>query len=98
MTIVGLWDSLITREIKISCYQLDIVIKEKDRNKCLVIDIGKPSNYNIQNEATEKINKQADLKIQCKRMGNQNIDVVPVIVSPTPKVEKNLKKFLSRIP
>ena len=80
------------------CSQPNIVIKEKGTDKCLVIGVTILSAYNIQMKATEKMSKYVDLKIECQRMWNKKFEVTPVIIGTTGMVEKNLKKYLGRIP
>ena len=93
-----LWDSPIATDRHIPCNKPDIVIKEKDTDKCVMIDVAIPSDYNIQKKATEKMNKYVDLQIECQRMWNKKIEVIPIVIGATGVVEKNLTKYLSRIP
>ena len=39
-----------------------------------------------------------DLQIECQRMWDKRVEVIPVISGATGKVDKTLKKFLCRIP
>ena len=50
-----------------------------------------PSDYNIQNKATEKITKYVDLQIEYQRMWDKTVEVIPIIIGATGVVEKNLK-------
>ena len=44
-----------------------IVIKEKETDMCLIIDVAIPSDYNTQ-KATEKMTNYGDLQIKYQRM------------------------------
>ena len=55
-----------------------------------------PSDYNIQKKATEKISKYVDLQIECHRLWNKKVEVIPVIIGATGIVDKNIKKYVGR--
>ena len=57
-----------------------------------------PSEYSIQKKATEKMNKYVDLQIECQRLWNKKVEVIPVIIGATGIVDKNIKKYVGRIP
>ncbi|KAG1698106.1 Serine/threonine-protein kinase SIK2 [Nymphon striatum] len=93
-----LWDSQIQTDRHIPCNKPDIVIKEKNSRRCFLIDVSIPSDYNIQKEATEKLSKYVDLQIECQRMWNKTVEVIPVIVGATGVVDNKLPKYPDRIP
>ena len=57
-----------------------------------------PSDYNIQKKATEKMSKYVDLQTECQRLWNKKVEVIPVIIGTTEIVDKNIKKYVGRIP
>ena len=57
-----------------------------------------PSDYNIQKKATEKMSKYVDLQIECQRLWNKKVEVIPVIIGATGIEDKNIKKYVGRIP
>ena len=57
-----------------------------------------PSDHNIQKKATEKMSKYVDLQIECQRMWNKKLEVIPVIIGATGIVEKNIQSYLKKIP
>ena len=57
-----------------------------------------PSDYNIQKKATENMSKYVDLQIECQRLWNKKVEVIPVIIGATGIVDKNIKKYVGRIP
>ena len=59
------------------------VIQEKKSDRCQIIDVAIPSDYNIQKKATEKMGKYVDLQNECKRLWNKKIEVIPVIIGAT---------------
>ena len=48
--------------------------------------------------ATEKMSKYGDLQIECQIIWNKKVEVIPVIIGPTGIVDKNIKKYVGRIP
>ena len=67
-------------------------------DRCQIIDVDIPSDYNIQKKATEKMSKYVDLQIECQRIWNKKVEVIPVIIGATGIVDKNIKKYVGRIP
>ena len=55
-------------------------MQEKDSERCLIIDVAIPSDYNIQKKVTEKMSKYVDLQIECQRMWNKKAEVIPIII------------------
>ena len=78
----------------VPCNKSDIVIQKKS-DRCQIIDMAIPSDYNIQ-KATEKMSKYVDLQIECQRIWNKKVEVIPVIIGATGIVDKN-KKHVGRI-
>ena len=92
-----LWDSPIITDRHVPCNKLDIVIQEKKSDRCQIIDVAIPSDYNIQKKATE-ISKYVDLQIECQRLWYKKVEVIPVIIGATGIVDKNIKKYVGRLP
>ena len=82
----------------VPCNKPDIVIHEKKSDRCQIIDVAIPSDYNIQKKATEKMSKYVDLQIECQRLWNKKVEVISVIIGATGIVDKNIKKYVGRIP
>ena len=83
-----LWDSPIITDRHVPCNKPDKVIQEKKANRCQIIDVAIPSDYSIQKQATEKMSKYVDLQIECQRLWNKKVDVIPVIIGATGIVER----------
>ena len=93
-----LWDSPIITDRHIPCNKPDVVIQEKKSDRCQIIDVTIPSDYNIQKNATEKMSKYVDLQIECQRLWNKKVEVIPVTTGETGIVDKYIKKYGGRIP
>ena len=93
-----LWDHRVKTDRHIPCNKPDIIIQEKDSERCLIIDVAIPSDYNIQKKATEKMSKYVDIQIECQRMWNKKLEVIPIIIGATGIVEKGIQSYLQKIP
>ena len=92
-----LWDSPIITDRHVPCNKPDIVIQEKS-DRCQMIEVAIPSDCSIQKKATEKMSKYVDLQIECQRLWNKKVEVIPVIIGAMGIVDKNIKKYVGRIP
>ena len=90
-----LWDSPIICDRLVPCNIPDIVIQEKKKSdRCQIIDVAIPSDYNIQKKATEKMSKYVDLQTECQRLWNKKVEVIPVIIGATGIADTNIKKYV----
>ena len=48
--------------------------------------------------STEKMSKYVDLQNECQRIWNKKVEVIPVIIGATGITDKNIKKYVGRIP
>ena len=74
-----MWDSPIITDRHVPCNKPGIVIQKKKSDRCQIIGVAIPSDYNIQKKATEKMSKYVDLQIECQRIWNKKVEVIPVI-------------------
>ena len=44
------------------------------------------------------MSKYIDLQIECQRIWNKKVEVIPVIIGATGIVNKNIKRYVGRIP
>ena len=93
-----LWDSQIITDRHVPCNKPDIVIQEKKSDRSQIIDVAIPSDYNVQKKATDKMSKYVDLQTEWQRLWNKKVEVIPVIIGATGIVDKNIKKYVGRIP
>ena len=76
----------------------DLIVQEKENNRCAITDVAIPSDYNIQKKTTEKMSKYTDLQIECQRMWNNKVEVIPVTIGVTGIVDRNIKNYIRKIP
>ena len=63
------WDSQIKKDTLNLHNKPDLVIKEKETDMCLIIDVAISSDYNIQKKATEKMKRCRSLDRMSKNVG-----------------------------
>ena len=59
-------------------------------------DMSPASNQTVMQE--KKMSKYVDLQIECQRIWNKKVEVIPVIMGATGILDKNIKKDVGRIP
>ena len=82
----------------IPCNKPDLIVQEKETNRCVIIDVAIPSDHNIQRKTMEKMSKYIDLQIECQRMWNKKVEVIPVTIGATGIVDRNIKTYIAKIP
>ena len=88
-----LWDCPIITDRHVPCNKPDIVIQKKNSDRCQIIDVAIPSDYNIQKKATE-MSKYVDLQLECQRILNKKVEVIPVIIGATAIVTRTSRSML----
>ena len=63
-----LWDVCIQVDRQIEYRRLDIVVMEKNTNKCLVIDVACPVDNNLILKRNEKLDNYSELRLEIARM------------------------------
>ena len=91
-----LWDFSFQLDRKIDHYRPDIVLFDKKRRKCLIIDVAIPGDHRIVKE-TDKILAYGDLKLELSQMWNCETKVVPIIIGAVGSIPANLEKHLKSL-
>ena len=76
----------------------DIIIRDNEKGKCMLIDVAISGNRNVIKKKAEKILKYKDLTIERERMWKVKTKVIPVIIRTTGTVSKSFRKYVSNIP
>ena len=74
----------------------DMVIIDKTKNECKIIDFACPFDSRIEEREKDKM-KGYDLKRQVKKIWNMPVKVIPVVVGALGTTPKKLKQWLSNI-
>ena len=92
-----LWDFLFQTDRRIEHRKPDIVILDKTKNTCLIVDVAIPGDHRIALKEVEKIMNYAELKVELERMWKTKTKVIPIVIgalgSITKKLEENLKEL-----
>ena len=92
-----LWDYQVKTDKHIQCNKPDLIVQEKESERCVIIDVAILSDYNIQKKATDKMSKYVDLQIKCQRMWDKKVEVIPLIIGATGVVDRNIQSCLKKI-
>ena len=84
------------REIKAN--RPDIIIKDKEKKTCLMIDMTVPSERNTSIKEVEKLSKYKDLEIEVTRMWGMKATTIPVVIGALGFIKKGLEKRIVEIP
>ena len=76
----------------------DIIIRDNEKETCMLIDVAISGNRNVIKKEAEKILKYKDLTIEIQRMWNVKTKVIPVIIGATGTISKSFRKYVSNIP
>ena len=84
------------REVK--ARKPNIVVVNKNKKSCAIIDIAIPGDIRVSEKEREKIERYQELKGEIKRMWNiRGIKVIPVIVGALGSASKKLKNCVEKL-
>ena len=75
-----LWNQQIQTDRTIPNNKPDIIIRDKEKGTCMLIDVAISGDRNVLKKEVEKILKYEDLTKEIQRMWNVKTKVIPVIV------------------
>ena len=92
-----LWDVCIQVDRQIEHRRPDIVVMEKNTNKCFIIDFACPVDNNLILKRKKKLDNYSEIRLEIVRMWNKETLIVSIIIGalgsiPT-DLESNLKKL-----
>ena len=93
-----LWDMQVRTDRTISANKPDIIIKDKQENTCMLIDMAVRSDRNTSVKVAEKLSKYKDLEIEIRKMWGMKTHIVPVVIRALGVVKKGIKKQIDKIP
>lgn len=92
------WDRAIITDRTIPHNRPDIVVLDKKLSEVCLVDIAVPESGNLQNTYEGKLRKYADLLIELKELWHvERVSVVPVVISATGLIPRNLKENLKKL-
>ncbi|XP_068734746.1 uncharacterized protein [Montipora capricornis] len=92
-----LWDFNIQTSTYIQARRPDMVVVDRDKKTCNIIDVAVPVDAGIVEKEKEKVEKYQDLRREVARIWNVKAKVVPIVVGVLGAVTSNLSKHLDAI-
>ena len=92
-----LWDFAIQTDKEIEHRRTDIVVIDKEKRECKVIDIAVPGDQNIRVRELEKITKHQDLRLQVQKLRDVKATVTPNVVGALGTACEEIKNQLKTI-
>ena len=75
----------------------DIVVMEKNTNKCLITDVACPVDNNLILKRNEKLNKYSELRLEIARMWDKETLIVPIIIGALGSIPNDLECNLKKL-
>ena len=76
----------------------DIIIKDKRKRLCTLIDMAIPSERNVASKEVEKISKYKGLEIEISKMWSMKTIVIPVVIGALGLIRKGINRYVEQIP
>ena len=89
-----LWDFDIHMEHLISASRPDLIIINKKKRTCKIVDFAVPADHRIKLKECEKKDKYLDLARELKKLWNMQVTIIPIVIGAFGTVTKGLLKGL----
>ena len=98
MTNVKYLRTLQSKQIKeIEHRRLDIVVIDKEKRECKIIDLAVPGDQNIKVKELEEITKYQELRLQVQKLEDVKATVIPIVVGALGTTSEKLGNHLKTI-
>ena len=88
------WHFDIHMDYLISARRPDLIIINKNKRTCNIVDFAFPSDHRIKLEEYEKEDKHLDLAWELKKLWNMQVTIIPIVIGAFGTVTKGLLKGL----
>ena len=85
-----MWDFSIQTDHVIEAWRLDLVVVDKKRRTCKIIDFVVPGDSRIEEKENVKIEKYQDLRRELQRIWDVRVKIVPLVVGSLGAIPKQL--------
>ena len=93
-----LWDFTIQCNHLIQSRRPDIVVVEKEKKECKIIDIAVPNDVRVGNKEQEKVEKYQDLRREIAALwGMKKTEVIPIVIGALGMISKKLDMWIKKI-
>ena len=89
-----LWDFEIKTDHSIPAKRPDLVLINKKKRSCPLVDFAVPADHRVKLKENEKIDKYLDLARELKKLWNMRMKGIPIVVGALGTVPINLEKRL----
>ena len=89
-----LWDFNIQTDHLIPARRPDLIIINKRKRICKIVDFAVPADHRINLKESEKIDKYLDLAKELKKLWNMKVTIVPIVIDALGTITKGLLKGL----
>ena len=89
-----LWDFNIQTDHLISARRSDLIIINKKKKICKIVDFAVPADHRIKLKECEKRDKYLDLARELKKLGNMKVTIILTVIGAFGTVTKGLLKGL----
>ena len=83
--------------IIISARRPDLIIINKEKRICKIVDFAVPADYRIKLKECEKKDKYLDLAKELKKLWNMKVTIIPIVFGAFGTVTKGLLKGLKEL-
>ena len=88
------WDFDILTDHIISARKPDLIIINKKKRTCKIVDFAVPADHRIKLKECEKKDKYLDLARELKKLWNMQVTIIPIVIGASGTVTKGLLKGL----
>ena len=88
-----LWDLVIQMD-QISARRSDLIIINKKRRTCRIVDFVVPADYRVKWKERERRDKYLDLSRELKKLWNMKVTIIPIVIGSLGTVTKGLLQGL----
>ena len=89
-----LWDFNIQTDHLIPTRRPDLIIINKKKRTCKIVDFAVPADHRIKLKECEKKDKYLDLARELKKLWNMQVTIIPIVIGAFGTVTKGLLKGL----
>ena len=92
-----LWDFNIQTDHLIPARRPDLIIINRKKRICIIVDFAVPADHRINLKECEKKHKYLDLARELKKLWNMKVTIVPIVIGALGTITKGLLKGLENL-
>ena len=93
-----LWDMKIQSDKILEHSRPDIIVFEKEKRTCKIVDVACPFDTRVAEKEREKVDKYQELKYELKRIWScSEVTVLPAVIGALGTISKNFRQWINKI-